>query len=321
MRIARIIIKRFRSINNLTIDIEKDTPLVICGANNVGKTNFLRALDLFFSLDPSKFDTKKDIPYDIEEGRRGGSYNTAITGVFIDSDNSKYEITAIFKRKRETGNILQIKAKKDGVKILEDKAKEIINSFRFLFIEASNVDIPKIIAEVVDEEVLPLGLDQLRKRQTVPLEKLRDFIEVSKESVKGIEKGIDKNLNEFITEIPGIDSKDWKIKILFAEYDKLREALSGLIDFTLYDRNERKLESKGSGIQRVILLALMKYITDRSERQIIWGIDEPGAFLQPSLQKRTFEVLKKTSEKTGCLPYNPLSILCRYSKFEEYLFI
>lgn len=300
MQLEKVTIKRFRSINNLTINLVKESPIIICGSNNVGKTNFLRALNLFFSLNKDIFDAKKDIPYDIEEAKRGGSYNTKITAIFndkTDNKNDKYEITTIFKRKKDFGNVLEIKAKKNNKIIAQSEAEKIVKSFKFLFIEASNINIPQIIDEIIDDEILPLGLDSKRKNQTDPLKKLHKFIESSKKSVESIEKDVDKILNEFIVDIPGINSKDWKIKILFSEYTKLRQALSGLIDFTLYDKNKRKMESKGSGIQRVVFLSLMKYIANKSKKNVIWGIDEPEAFLQPALQKRTFSVLQDISKK------------------------
>src|SRR3970040_370483 len=46
MKIKSITIKRFRSIMNLTLNIDELSYLItICGANNSGKTNVLRALE------------------------------------------------------------------------------------------------------------------------------------------------------------------------------------------------------------------------------------------------------------------------------------
>lgn len=302
MRLVKINIKRYRSINDLTVDLKEHMPLIICGSNNVGKTNFLRSLDLFFSLDKDKFNTKKDIPYDIEEGKRGGGYNTRITGWFEDQKtNDKYQITTIYKRQKDKGNILEIKATKNRKELSASEANKIIKEFRYVFVESSNVNIPRIIAEIIDEEVLPLGLDTLRKKQTEPLKKLEEFIESSKMALEQIETGIDSYLNDFITSIPGIDNRDWKIKILFTEINKLREALSGLIDFTLYDKNNTKMESKGSGIQRIIFLSILKYIADKTKKRIIWGIDEPEAFLQPALQKRVYSILNEIAKKQNII--------------------
>lgn len=196
MKLTRITIKRYRSINNLSLDINEGLPLTICGANNTGKTNFLRALDLFFSLNKDKFNAKMDIPYDIEEGKRGGSYYTSISGRFIDGEKNIYIIIANFKRDRKTGNYLEIKATKNRNSISEKEAREIVKSHRFLFIEASNIDIPSVIDVIVDNEILPLGLDPLRKKQVKPLQLLNQFIDESKKSLKKIETEIEKNLED-----------------------------------------------------------------------------------------------------------------------------
>ena len=299
MEIIKITVKRFRSINNLTINFNNGIPLVICGSNNVGKTNFLRALDLFFSMDTKKFDVKNDIPYDIEEGKRGAGRNVRFEAIFMDKKD-KYKIITTYKHK-DKQNKLEINGSKNGTEINEEKIEKIVKQFKFLFVEASNIDIPQIIDHIVDFEVLKVGLDALRKKQSKPLEHLNKFIKESQNSVKGIEKEVKKILDEFIQDVPGINTDGWEIKILFPEYQKLREALTGMIDFTLYDKNKRKMESKGSGIQRTVLLSLMKYITQQSNKNIIWGIDEPEAFLQPALQKKTFNVLKELSQEQNII--------------------
>ena len=60
MKLKRIDIKRFRSINDLKLEIDLDNNFIsICGPNNVGKTNVLRALNLFFN--PDEYIFNKDM--------------------------------------------------------------------------------------------------------------------------------------------------------------------------------------------------------------------------------------------------------------------
>lgn len=50
IKIVGIQINRYRSILSLDFDVVSDSNLVsICGKNNVGKTNTLKAIKLFFS--------------------------------------------------------------------------------------------------------------------------------------------------------------------------------------------------------------------------------------------------------------------------------
>ncbi len=51
IRIKEIQIERFRSIINISLQINEDSNLIaVCGQNNVGKTNLLRAINVFLIL-------------------------------------------------------------------------------------------------------------------------------------------------------------------------------------------------------------------------------------------------------------------------------
>lgn len=127
IEITKFNIKRFRSINDLTIEYKEGKPIILCGANNIGKTNVLRALNLFFSLDKNKFDADTDIPYHISEGSRGRGYNSEITLHFTDKDTyEKYEITQNFSRTKDEGNIISFKGKKEKTNLTEEQCKKII---------------------------------------------------------------------------------------------------------------------------------------------------------------------------------------------------
>ena len=309
MKLKKIKIQRYRSIKDLELIFQDNSPIIICGANNVGKTNFLRAIGLFFSLDVNNFRKERDLPEDIIKGS-GSNPNVRITGYFEDNKKRKYQITTVFKKERIRGNVLVISGKRGQTILTEKEVRKIIKKFRFLFIEAGNINIPKVIDEIIDEEVLPFGLQRRAGKEIKALKKFKEFIDTSQATLKKITKDIEKIFNEFIVDVDGIDSKDWKMKIIFSEYERLREALSGIIDFTLYDKNDKEIESKGSGIQRIVLLSLMKYVSEKTKKKIIWGIDEPEVFLQPTLQKRTFQIIREIAKKQQCFitSHSPNSI-------------
>ena len=76
MKIKSIDIKRYRSIDDLKLVIDTSTNFIsICGPNNVGKTNVLRALNLFFN--PDRYVFEKDPPH-LKQHTRGGSVATEI---------------------------------------------------------------------------------------------------------------------------------------------------------------------------------------------------------------------------------------------------
>jgi AAA15 family ATPase/GTPase len=292
-------ISNFRSISTLTVKPNKSGLLTICGANNVGKTNFLRALKLFFEAKVENFDPSCDIPFHIAEGTQGGGYKTTLKIRIRDNrSNDIYKITQVYSR-RNNENTFLIEGHKNSQKITP---KEILTflekNFLFFFVEASNINIPELISAIVKDDILPIALDRRRGAgQKESLDKLEDFIKKSKEVVEKIEKELTVIFKDIFSTIDSIDSENWKLKILFPEYNFLREAISNMISFTLSDSNDRELESKGSGIQRIILLSLIQYLNKKTSKNIIWAIDEPEAFLQPSLQKSLYSKLLSESEK------------------------
>ena len=289
MQVERIIVKNYRSISNLPINFIEGKTLIITGPNNVGKTNLLRAFDLFFSLDTNKFDPKQDIPFDIAEGTAGGGNKIRFESVFTDNLNT-YSIIVEFKRVKGKGKVAEIKAKKNGKRMSPEEGRKIILSYKYIFLQSSNVDIPKLISSVVENELLP-SLDRKRKTQSAALEELEKFIDASKKAVEHIEKNLWEHFQVFVDNVNSLDTTDWRIKILFPEFNKLREAITDLVELTLYDKNDRKISAKGSGVQWILLMSIIKYLITRSNTKTIIAIDEPEAFLQPTLQKRVAKIL------------------------------
>lgn len=276
-------VKRYRSLMDIAININDSSPVVICGENNIGKTNLLRALNIFFNhiAQPTLFKADIDIPHHIYEGSRGAGAKTEFTGVFRIGDK-RNTIKITFNNEGEATYLLQ------GEKVTQDKIQETLSVFKFLLVESHNVDLPTLITAILEKDGL-LPLDAKRSKQSLPLQKLSEFIDLSQTAISDIERGINQCFSH-LTDFDGI-LKDKKIKIDFVEFESLRDAIKTMTSITLFDGNNHGIASKGSGAQRAVFLSLMQYISKNSKRKIIWGIDEPEAFLQPRLQKKVAEVL------------------------------
>lgn len=174
--------------------------------------------------------------------------------------------------------------------------KEFLSQFNYFYIESHNIDIPKLISAVLEKDGL-LSLDTKRAKQSKSLDALKEFIRLSSEAISDIEKNINVVFKKF-TDFDGI-LKGKSVRINFAEFDKLRDAIKNMTSITLNDGNSHGMASKGSGAQRAVFISLMQFISQNTKRKVIWGIDEPEAFLQPKLQKRVFEVFQEivTSKK------------------------
>ena len=97
IKIIHVDINRFRSIINLELDLEMDYNLVtICGKNNVGKTNVLRALNIFFN--PDEYEPQIDMPvFKVATG--GSTTHPKITLQFL--DDSSMEVYLIERNWKE----------------------------------------------------------------------------------------------------------------------------------------------------------------------------------------------------------------------------
>lgn len=285
MILRKFQIKNFRSLINVDIKFIDNLPIVISGENNIGKTNFLRALNVYFNHihDKNLYHAEADIPHHIYYGSRGGRTKTELIGEFDDHG----KIIKLLVHFDAEGNSSY---KLDTKDISDNEAFEFLSRFKFIFIESHNIHLPSLIGTILEKDGL-LALDKKRAKQSRPLEKLQEFIELSREAITDIENNINYCFKE-LTDFDGI-LKEAKILINFAEFDRLRDVIRTMTSITLQDGNNHEIESKGSGAQRAVFLSLMKYISKNiKNKKIIWAIDEPEAFLQPKLQRKVFETLQ-----------------------------
>lgn len=287
IKFTKFIIKRYRSLLDVQIKINDQSPVVVCGENNIGKTNLLRALNVFFNhiFDNDLYKASDDIPHHIYYGSKGAGSKTELTGYF-EIDDIEKQIKVVFDNSGDTSYLVS------GKKSTVEEVKEILVKFKFLYLESHNINLPQLISVILENEGL-LPLDNKRKKQSEPLKKLEQFIKLSQTAIADIEKDI----NSYFRELTDFESilNGKEIKINFAEFDKLRDVVKTMTSITLNDGNEHCIASKGSGAQRAVFLSLMQFISQNSKKNIIWGIDEPESFLQPKLQKKVFKVLSEVS--------------------------
>lgn len=298
--ITRMHIHHFRSISDLSINLSPNQePTVICGPNNVGKTNILRALNLFFHED---FLAEDDVPYHIVEGSRGQGFKSVVELTFWNEEKkTRWTIKKDFARQKGVVNVTKSGKihilRKSQKKLSNQEIEKFLKSFWYIFVEASNVNLPQIVTAIVKTDVLAAGLDRLRKQQKIPLDILEDFVTASSETLKSIETEIGTHFQKFIKKNDSIKGlKQWNIEINFPKFENLREAIADMVTFTLYDTNRKKLDFKGSGIQRLLFLSLVQYISSNTRKNVVWGIDEPEIFLQPGLQKEVYRILQDLSQ-------------------------
>lgn len=289
-------IKRFRSLINVDLEVVNGQPITICGENNIGKTNVLEALNIFFNHidDEELYDPATDIPHHIYYGRGGQLQNTELTGKFVSNSGEAITAKVTFKKDLSIDYKLSYSIKDKPNSTSEKSFKDIIKHFKFFYVESNNVDIPALVSELFASDGL-IKLDKKRAKQQKPLETLKEFQLQAQAAIDDIQKELNQQLQQ-LNILSTLDSNS-SIKITFAEFDKLRDVVSRMTQVTIDDGNDHSISSKGSGAQRTALLTLMNYIASNANKKVIWGLDEPEIFLQPKAQKQLFRAIKKISKE------------------------
>ncbi len=280
----------------LKMDLNPDVNLAsICGANNIGKTNVLRAIDLFFN--PEKFSYETDIPFQkLETGSGGNKYPE----ISIEFSDGKQIVCITRKLKSDIDEEHQLSGSKKDLKdrsrteMGDKECVEFLRGFLCKFIEVINLSFPDLIREIVNEiydveyeKVRFNGLKEtLRKAHA-------DYSEGLLKVLKVLSDEISPSFKEFNDQWSvAFDSK--------SDVQKFRDLISDDVEFYIKDSSNKNISNKGSGLQRLAFILLQARISHKAKNKIpILLIDEPDAFLHQELQKKLNIFLTETFKKSG----------------------
>lgn len=291
MKIRSIQIKRFRSILDLKLDLDSlEHITTICGANNAGKTNVLRAINLFFN--PKDYEASEDSPNHKFYGSRGGKVYPEISIDFEDN-NIIYRITKTF----DIEGINKVSGKKISTtekQSLDNNAiNSLLNKISFFYIPSINISFPDLINNLIEEIY---DLEYAKARFSGLKSKL-------KESFDNYVTGLVDVLNDLAEEInPTFQefNENWEVGF---EYDsdvkKFRDLISSDVEFFFNDKSNRNIEAKGSGLQRLgFILMHSRILSKIRNKQPILLIDEPDIYLHQGLQKKLKSHLENLCPKS-----------------------
>lgn len=280
MKIRIIQIKRFRSILNLKLSLDSlEHITTICGANNAGKTNVLRAINLFFNSEDYK--ASEDSPNHKFYGSRGGKVYPEISVDFEDN-NIIYRITKTFD--------IEGVSKVTGEKILPEGGKHslddnsinsLLNKISFFYIPSINISFPdlinNLIEEIYDLEYAKARFSGLKSELKISFD---NYVTGLVDVLNSLAEEINPTFQEF--------NENWEVGF---EYDsdvkKFRDLISNDVDFFFNDKSNRNIEAKGSGLQRLgFILMHSRILSKIKNKQPILLIDEPDIYLHQGLQKK-----------------------------------
>ena len=277
IRITSIKIQRFRSVLNLDLKIcDQSNIITICGQNNIGKTNVLRAINLFFN--PDEYEQKNDIPT-IKVATGGGSIHPKIQLTFYDEiEKLHYEIIRDFSKtddKTLSGKSFCDSDRKKKSDITIDTINQILSNIEFIFIPSINTNMPELI-DLITQDMLDIQYDKSRfSNNKGALKKAYDtYVEGLNEILSNFSKDISSTFQSF--------KNDWKIEIKVPNAaNTFRELIADKAALTIHDRGHQGIEDKGSGLQRLAHILLQFEVAERllKKKSVIICIDEPDIYL------------------------------------------
>jgi predicted ATP-dependent endonuclease of OLD family len=296
--IENIKIKRYRSINDLELKIDSSHNVVtLCGQNNVGKTNILRAISLFFNK--TEFVFEEDVP-EFKQMTRGASIYPHITLKMTNKKNNDvYTITKDFNLKKLNKNSKKqyvIEGFKNKNKIHDEECEEFLNSLNVFFLPSINISFPETINYLIDDKFLDIefGKSKMKGKKG----EVKEYLEKARTTLQEILDDLTSSIDPIFKEF----HDKWGIKFIVPkDINRFREILNEEIEFVLLDDTKSEIKSKGSGLQRLGHILLNFRIIEKltnSNKDCLLLIDEPDIYLHTRLQKKLYHQLLELSKKT-----------------------
>lgn len=287
--IERIEIQYFRSIYRTTLT-KVEAINVLTGKNDVGKSNVLKALNLFFNnciveegdynfgrnynlkrLEEVRKDTvkgKQFIQIKITF-RRGKQFEKTLP--------EKFTITKKWNRDSEipqvSDNIEQQLIKND--KTYNDRVRasltRYLNKIKYVYVPA-----------IKDKHIFENMLERLQ--ETVYEKKLANNASLT-ETMSNLFENVIKTTEELSTEFKVATNIDSMI----ATPNDVKELYRTLSIITKADDNLVRLEDRGDGIQVRYIPSILNYIATNSSENYIWGFEEPENSLEYNMARKMAE--------------------------------
>lgn len=311
MKIEKIEIENFRSIQDRIYINEKDSVVSFVGPNNVGKSNILRAINLFFNgeIEPGqRFDAAHDLckhnkkPATIQLTLLFSKAEDKQIAKFIDNkypgEFRDYRVP-IMLRHYSTGSgsfiFTNAKNQKKAMSDLLEKVKIYVDC---VYIPAIK-DYKTIINAQMMRKIVSATFQGFAKGISVSTNlgaHKQDFQKVLGSLQKVLDGSGDYVSKIISSAIPKITRFNFSLP-----YDNLEEFL-GRLDFKIKEEGLSQtvaLAGEGSGIQSFTIYTMLRLLYELRPRntyrgaEFIWLIEEPETFMHHDLQRRTFENLQE----------------------------
>lgn len=287
--IEKIEIQYFRSIYRTTLT-KVESINVLTGKNDVGKSNILKALNLFFNnciVEEGDYDFRRnynlkrleEVRKDTIKGkqfiqikitfRRGKQFEKTLP--------EKFTITKKWNRDSEipqmSDNIGQ-QLRKEG-KVYNDRVRasltRYLNKIKYVYVPA-----------IKDKHIFENMLERLQ--ETVYEKKLANNISLT-ETMTSLFENVVKTTVELSEEFKVATN----IESMIATPNDVKELYRTLNIITKSNNNLVRLEDRGDGIQVRYIPSVLNYIAINATENYIWGFEEPENSLEYNMARKMAE--------------------------------
>jgi predicted ATP-dependent endonuclease of OLD family len=296
MKITRIIIKKFRSIDKADIWVSSINAIV--GQNNAGKSCLLRAMNAFFNFEKEEVAfsnkihcysprTTSKIEMHFEEFDA-----SKIQGKYINGNKIVVEISVTLNA---NGCNRTIKYKDAGGWTADDNVlHEVRKQIEFILIPP-NRDAAAL--EKVESSILQMLVEEKMKEAT----EVRDNYTVKfKKAIDHLENGALKKIaSDAKSEFPV--NKPFDIKIKYTRDINYKDFLPDVGIIINEAGLSHSLIECGSGIQSLTIISLYNLLGKARDENIIIGLEEPETNLHPQAQKELISYFKELVKSESIL--------------------
>jgi AAA15 family ATPase/GTPase len=282
--IEKVEISYFRSIYALRLKDLTDLS-ILSGKNDCGKSNILKALNLFFNNETdwkTKLDFSKDFSLKrLEEVRRDtikGRQFIRVKVFFIRGNRSnrslpeKFSVTRTWYRDSSTPetkssierNFRDGKIRTESLASAQRGLQQFLNRIRFEYV-------PAVKDRNLSNYMLGLLQDTILERKSGESTII--------ESIDGLNKAVEEGaveLNDEFRDVCGITT-DIRLP------QELAELFRAFSVYTGGDDGELPITMRGDGIQTRFISSLLNYVAQNSKLIYLWGFEEPENCLEHTL--------------------------------------
>ncbi len=298
MRISRIVIKKFRSIEITDVWISPINSIV--GQNNSGKSCLLRALNAFFNFESEKPAFESGIhSYAAGTVAKIELHFTDVTGIGIPPKYiSNHEIKAEVSYRLNNQGCTRTIRYRSGASWVQDEQclSEIKKHVEFILIPP-NRDANALA--YVGDNVLQLLVEEKMKEAT---EARDNYTSRFKKAVQYLESNALKKIAaDAKKEFPV--NRPFDIRIGYEKEVSYQNFLSDIgISIDEAGLNHPLIEC-GSGIQSLTIIALYNLLGKARDENIVIGLEEPETNLHPQAQKELIDYFKNLVTQGNILQF------------------